>query len=362
MTEKRVTEREGPTRPPSGEGDEGGDGERVGSDRIPPGESEETVGRKTDRNPFVHWLLVSGDRLWMVGALSVVASVTYFGLGLAGVIGVASGSLIASTFTSAITGVFTIVAVTISINQLVLSRMIGSPARIKDRMDSVHDFRTGVEQMDEDTSVSPTMPAEFLENLLEILRDRAGEMARTYGSDHDPEKRAEVRELATTLQNICDQVETELPNRDLSLFRVLSPILTNSFSEYFNTARHLRENSKDMTREERRAVDDVIEALEEVNRTRHYFKTLYIHEELATVSRLILLTGLPAVLVSQVIILLYSADTIFLGESLLLVVVSLAFGLVLLPLNVLFAYGLRMGTIAKMTTTFGTFTPVEEMP
>jgi len=68
------------------------------------------------------------------------------------------------------------------------------------------------------------------------------------------------------------------------------------------------------------------------------------------------------VLVSQVIILLYSADTIFLSESLLLVVVSLAFGLVLLPLNVLFAYGLRMGTIAKMTTTFGTFTPVEEMP
>jgi len=74
------------------------------------------------------------------------------------------------------------------------------------------------------------------------------------------------------------------------------------------------------------------------------------------------MTGLPAVLVSIGIILLYSADTVYLGETALLVAVSVGLGIVLLPLNVLFAYGLRMGTIAKMTMTFGTFTPLDEMP
>ena len=106
----------------------------------------------------------------------------------------------------------------------------------------------------------------------------------------------------------------------------------------------------------------IVEAIDEVTITRHYFKTLYIHEELATVSRLILLTGLPAVLVSMVVILIYSRDAMAVADPVLLVLVSVGLGVVLLPLNVLFAYGLRIGTIAKMTTTFGTFTPIDEMP
>jgi len=362
MTGEGATERGEPDRTPPGESDEEVATERDEPDRPSSDESDEKVGRETDRNVFVHWLLVDGNRLSMVVVLSLVAVGTYYGLGLAGIIGVTSPGLIASTFTSAITGVFTIVAVTISINQLVLSRVIGSPGRIRERTNSVQDFRTDIEEMGDHEQVSPTMPAGFLVSLLEVLRERAKVMERTYRSEHDPERHAEVRDLENTLENICDQVEKELQGENLTLFQVLSPILTNSFSDHLNTTRRIRENSGEITYAERRALNGVIEALGEVNLTRHYFKTLYIHEELATVSRLILLTGVPAVLVSLGVILLYSADTIYLSEPLLLVVVSVGFGVVLLPLNVLFAYGLRMGTIAKMTTTFGTFTPVEEMP
>lgn len=326
------------------------------------GDAPELAGRQSHRNPVVHWLLVAGGRRTMVVGLSVAASLAYLGLGLAGVIGVTTGSLIASTFTSAVTGVFTIVAVTISINQLVLSRVIGSPAHIRERIDSVHEFRGQVEEMDHEEAVSPTMPAGFLLVLVRVLRTRVRALDRIYDAGHDPGRREAVRELRGTLENVCDQVEEDLPDADLPIFRVLTPILTNRFSRHVHTAREIRANTGNLGEDERRALDDVVEALEEVNVTRHYFKTLYVHEELATVSRWILLTGLPAVLVSLGIILLYSADTVFLEQSVLLVVVSAGFGVVLLPLNVLFAYGLRIGTIAKMTTTFGTFTPVEEMP
>jgi hypothetical protein len=319
------------------------------------------AGRETNRNRVVHWLLVRGDRRQMVVMLSLIATTTYFALGFADFIGVTLSSLVATTFTSAVTGVFTIVAVTISINQLVLSRVIGSPSKIRDRIDSVEQFRSHVAANDPTLQVSPTMPADFLNALLRTLSSRVAELEVVKRAAHSS-RTNDIEELQSTLQNICEQARKDLERSDYRLFRVLSPILTNEFSRHLNTAREIKAQSSELPAEQRESLERVIETLEEVNITRHYFKTLYIHEELATVSRLILLTGLPAVLVSIGIILLYSADTVYLGETALLVAVSVGLGIVLLPLNVLFAYGLRMGTIAKMTTTFGAFTPVDEMP
>jgi len=325
-------------------------------------EAPEYAGRETDRNPVVHWLLVSGDRRRMVWGLSAAATVVFVLADVVGVVGVTTPGLIASTFTSAITGVFTIVAVTVSINQLVLSRVIGSPDTIRERTESAKEFRKHVEEMDPEQAVSSPMPAAFLQSLIETLHDRTRALEDAFRADQPDELQAELEDLTATLRNICTQVEKDLKHPRMSLFHVLAPILTNEFSQHQQTARQLKASATDLEPDEERAFDSVMEALEEVNITRHYFKTLYVHEELATVSRLILVTGLPAVLLSMGIILLYSRDAVFLGEPALMLVVSVGFGVVLLPLNVLFAYGLRIGTIAKMTTTFGTFTPVDEMP
>lgn len=105
-------------------------------------DNPELAGRESDRNAVVHWLLVSGDRKRMVWWLSLAATVGFVLADIVGFVGITSASRIASTFTSAITGVFAIVAVTISITQLVLSRVLGSPEGIRERVDSVRDFRT----------------------------------------------------------------------------------------------------------------------------------------------------------------------------------------------------------------------------
>jgi hypothetical protein len=361
MTDREGTGRERDDVDPADSGatpEEGGDAK--GRQRN--AERPELAGRATDRNAVVHWLLVSGDRRRMVWGLSLAATVLFVLADFAGVVGITSANLIATTFTSAITGVFTIVAVTVSINQLVLSRILGSPERIRERVDSVRDFRSRVEDMDPDVAVTPTMPAAFLRELVETLHERTDELDATYRSrEGDADAASSVPELAGTLRTICEQVEDDLEDPDLSMFRVLAPILTNEFSLHLHSAYEVRATT-DLSTAESQALDRVVEAIDELTVTRHYFKTLYIHGELATVSRMILLTGLPAVLVSIGVILLYSRDSISLADPVLLVVVSVALGVVLLPLNVLFAYGLRMGTIAKMTTTFGTFTPVDEMP
>ncbi|NHN42702.1 hypothetical protein G9C85_13835 [Halorubellus sp. JP-L1] len=337
-------------------GDTGVPDERVDA------EQPELAGRESDRNRIVHWLLVSGDRRRMVWLLSAAATVAFILADIVGVVGVASPSLIASTFTSAITGVFTIVAVTVSINQLVLSRVIGPPDTIRKRTESVQEFRTHVEGLDAEQTVSSTMPAAFLQSLIETLDERTRALEDEFSAEHDDDAQTDLEDLTGTLRNICTQVEKDLQHPRMTLYEVLEPILTNEFSQYHHEARELKASTTNLRADEERAIDRVVEALEEVNITRHYFKTLYVHEELATVSRLILVTGLPAVIVSMGIILLYSRDAIFLGDPYILIVVSVGLGVVLLPLNVLFAYGLRIGTIAKMTTTFGTFTPVDEMP
>lgn len=323
------------------------------------GETQETPQRERS---VVRWVLLDGPR-WIVTVLvSALVFLTLVALGLADVIGVGSGSLTAGIFTASITGVFTLVSITITINQLVLSRILGSPELIQERIDSVHDFRSGIADMVPDVVVSPTQPAAFLELVTHALAERTRRLESVYADHHDAEVRRALTDLEETLTRITDDVDERIHSDSLNLFAVLSPILNNEFSEHLNTVRRIRASSEDLSREEMLALDDLEEALVEINRTRHYFKTLYLHEELADLSRQMLLTGIPAIVAAFVGILGYDGVFPTLSEPLSLVVLSALLVLVLLPLTVLLSGSLRFITIAKRTTTFGTFTPPEEMP
>lgn len=325
--------------------------------------AERSVRTRERERRTVRWLLLDGDRTVVVVALSVVIFGLFLGLGLADVFGVVGAAAVSGAFTAGITGVFALVTITVSINQLVLSRIVGSPGTIRERIESVHRFRGDVESASEQLEVSPTDPARFLEIVTAALRTHALEVRRTYGERHDRRSREEIAALVETLLELAEHVETHIETETSELYRILSPILNNSYSSHINTLFRIRETVDSLDEAEREALSALTETLELINVTRHYFKTLYIHEELATVSRRILVTGIPAAAVSFGVILVYGRRVSPpLPEPVLLVVVSGAIAVVFVPLSILFAYGIRLATVAKRTTTFGTFTPDEEMP
>lgn len=324
---------------------------------------DQSVASTIEEHPAVRWLMLDGGRPTIVAGVSVGSFLLLVGLGSAGVVGVADASLVTSALTAAITGVFTLVSITISINQLVLSRILGSPQHIRERIESVHRYRTRVEEMAPEVSVSPTDPSAFLSVLTGVLRDRTDELASAYDERHDTRLVEDVEALVDTLRSLADGIEHGGGSRRLDLFSILSSILNDSYSKHLYTVHRIKADSSDLAEDERRALDAVSSVLDEINLTRHYFKTLYIHEELASVSRLMLVTGLPALVVCFAMILAYAdgfASAV--SEPVRLVAVSAAIAAVIAPLAVLFSYGLRLATVASRTTTFGTFTPVEEMP
>ena len=310
---------------------------------------------------LAHWIVLSGTRSTIVGLLTLVLFGSFLALGLTGIVDFATASLVSTVFSTTITGLFTLVSITVSINQLVLSRIIGSPEYIRSRMESVSDFRSDVVEENDRLSVAPTDPAAFLEVVSRALRERALRLGDVYDRRNDPRLRHDVERLVEDLLQLTDQIDDEIGNDRLRLIHVLMPMLGDRYSRYVHTVDRVRETTDDLSSAERRALGELRSVLQDVNLTRHYFKTLYLHEALASLSKLMLATGVPAVLLAYVAILAYGGGPPLSGVA-RTVAMSAAIALAVVPLAVLFSYGIRVATIASRTTTFGTFTPVEELP
>ncbi len=92
---------------------------------------------------------------------------------------------------------------------------------------------------------------------------------------------------------------------------------------------------------------------------REHFKTFYFQWELINLSYAILYTAIPALLVSFAMILFFDPGFVsgtILGTNTVLVVVCVAVTIGIIPFVVLFAYILRISTVAKRTLAVGPFT------
>ncbi|MDN4015282.1 hypothetical protein QX233_22800, partial [Chryseobacterium gambrini] len=85
------------------------------------------------------------NRLFITGALVATAFFLIFGLGRLGIVGVSSRSTMCSLFSGVITGLFTLTSVVLTINQLILSRVIGSRNELAEQMEGTVEFRRRVE-------------------------------------------------------------------------------------------------------------------------------------------------------------------------------------------------------------------------
>lgn len=308
------------------------------------------------------WLLLDGDRFVVAGLTVLAFLASVVALELAGLVPVRHTQPVFYAFGALISGNLTLVTVVVSINQLLLSRELKSPGELESQIDSVIDYRTGVEEAAD--RVAPVQPLGFLRLLFENTRQQAQRIAGLAINTADEGATDEIDDLVTTLTAHLDEVVDILEGSEASTFHVLSVTLTTNYANQINHARRIRSRYGDgLTDGEMERLDDLIDRLQEIDVARQYFKSIYLQEELSSLSRVLLYAGLPAEAVAFAALLSFTAPA---GSTILMrhpdVVVPLAAAVSFLPLALLFSFIVRASTVTQRTVATIPFTtPEQEM-
>ncbi|UHQ96001.1 hypothetical protein [Natrinema halophilum] len=327
------------------------------------------------------WLLLEGDRRAIV--VGFVAGI--FGLalvlGISDVIGVRESRFVTTMFSTMIAGLFSFIPIVVAVNQLIISRLFGTPDRLTDRIDGVQEFRSRVESQTEGDGVSPTGPAPFLARLAGTLGTRADELATECGEGErnaDSSERSRIGDEEaddtpiSALESICrfaartrehtNDLSSQLTGKTDSVFAVVLPTIDHDYAGAANEARRLRRRfDEDLPDRAEELLSELRELFVTADATRQYFTTIYLQRELARLSRLITYSGTAAILLSSLVIMIYASGYPPVAfEGWLLVLVSLALAVAFSPLAVLFAYVVRISAILMRTSAPGAFTPPGE--
>lgn len=308
---------------------------------------------------WMHWVVLGGNRI-VVSAMLVVGVVAFFlVMTQFDVLAIGPGSAAASAFASGlISGTVTFVTIALSINQLILSRVFGSPNELFDQLGGTRDLRRRIRDY-ADESVAPNDPAEFLDLLADTLTVRANRL-ETAVEDTSDDARTAVEGFAQGIaaygESITDQIESQT-----AIVNVLEVILGTEYAQNMTATEHLRNEYGGQLSEgakaELEAIEDLLEAIAV---TRQFFKTLSLQQDFARLSRVIAYSGLVALTASIAMALIYRPDAVTVPQQWLPIVFSLGIGVIVTPLAVFIAYMFRAATIARHTVSVGPFVPPEE--
>lgn len=316
---------------------------------------------RADQSRAKLWLLLEADRWVVTGALLVLVFFTLVAVGHlapAAETVVRDGDPIATLFQALLTATITGVTLVLTLNQLVLSQELGAVGDQRERMEGATEFRRDAADAI-GAPVSPSRPAQFLRALVEVSAECAEDLRDSVSTSTDEELRTAADDLADDLIENADQVSTGLDGAQFGSFDVISSALNFNYSWKVFASRRIRETYGDRLDERgAAALERLIVTLELFGPAREHFKTLYFQWELINLSRHILVTSVPALIVSTAMIVFFDPapyeGTVF-GVETLVVVVAAATALSLVPFLLLLAYILRIATVTKHTLSIGPF-------
>ncbi|MFB6172825.1 MAG: hypothetical protein ABEJ23_09845 [Haloarculaceae archaeon] len=323
----------------------------------------DTMGQRVPGNRLKIRVLLELDRRLLTALLLVVVFVALVLLGALdpAPMRAAMGSAdpVETLFQALVTAIITGVTLVVSINQLVLSQELGAVGDQRERMEEAMQFRQDVEEVI-DAPVSPPEPAAFLRAIIDVTRTRANSLSDAIEASRDEQLRARVDDYVTSLTENAEQVSTRLEDAQFGTFDLLMAALNYNYSWKIYEARRLRnEHAESFTEESSEALDAVVEVLQFFGPAREHFKTLYFEWELINLSRTMLYSAVPALIVSMAGILYLDNPATVTGTTLgvdnLVLVVAAAATVALTPFLLLLSYVLRVATVAKRTLAIGPF-------
>jgi len=318
--------------------------------------TESSVYEKTTWERVQAWVLIEGSRpvvasgitLGMVGIVGVLI--------WDGILAVGADSSVNLLFSSGLTvGVITLITISLSVNQLVISRVFGTVNSLTDRLDGARELHEKVAALAEQPS-SPNDPAAFLSLIGRTLHDRSETLhIMSDSGDWNPpdEVMNAVRDIGMYGENIDSHLED-----NTQVNHVLNILLGTEYAVNLRAVQHVRngyaESIPEAVQSEIRAVEDLLEALAIV---RQFYKTIALQQDFAELSRMIVYTGLIAFVTTIALTLVYRENVITIPPSTVPLVVTLGFGVVTTPLTLFVSYILRAATVARRTVSVGPFVP-----
>ncbi|WP_227356528.1 hypothetical protein [Haladaptatus salinisoli] len=254
-------------------------------------------------------------------------------------------------------GNLTLITVVLTINQLVLSRQLRSPGELRTQIQQIKEYRAEIEERT-DAGIAPAMPAAFLAFLLQSTRQQAQALEEMTANPDSQRLQTDIEDLTAPITEQIDQILDRIDDPELGIFEVLLPLLMTNYAEAIYDARQIRQTYQEaLSNETATTINGLIEDLEQIDVARQYFKTVYIQQELAILSRFILYVGIPAELTTVAMLLLFlqpANAAVALQLPSFLIVAAIAVGFA--PLSLLVTFVLRIATVAYRTAAITPFT------
>ncbi len=324
--------------------------------------ADETMSERAMESTVKMWLLMQVNR-WVLTAVVLLGSFLAF----VAISWLDFGSVreIARTrnglrwlFSPFIGAIITGTAIVVTINQLVLAQELGAVGDQRSRMDAAMKFREDVENS-VDMETSPPEPSLFLADLLGGIEAQAAEIQNVTADEPDGELKRQVTEYVEDLRENVRPVKSGLKRSQFGTFDMVWNALNFNYSLKIHRARQIRnEHASVLSEEAVKALDDLIEALTFFAPAREHFKTLYFRWELINLSRALLYTSVPALIVMGTMITTVDATAVpgqTLGVDNLVLLTSFGFTVGIAPFVVFIVYILRIMTVAKRTLAMGPF-------
>ena len=308
-----------------------------------------------------YWLLFQANRWVIAGGMACIFFLILVGLGS---IDPSLRTLmqrsdeVKTTAQAYITALITGATLVVAINQLVISQELGSLGEQRERMVGVLDFLQTVEDR-RFTSVSPGEPAIFLRTLIMASIQRSQALETAVANNDSETLRAQVAQFNATHTRHATAVSDQLQQIKFGQFEAMRVALDFNYTWALYQVRRMRaEHMETLNDEEKEAFDEMVAVLALFGPARENVKTLYFRRDLIKLTRSLLYTAFPAILIALAVSFYLDAGDFpgaLLGVDNMVWVVSIAFAGGLFPFFLLAAYIIRIGTVAERTLTIGPF-------
>jgi hypothetical protein len=317
----------------------------------------DTMRGRADESRLELRLLLQTNRLAITAGLAALVFVAFLGAGAILVPSfratVAGSSVLDYLFSSMLGALITGVTLVVTINQLVLSQETGPLGDQHQRMSDTMDYRNHAAELLEETA--PADPSAFLAGLVRLSRDRAEALRDAVADGATGDLREEVDVIVDDVADNATTVADRLDGAKFGTFDVLFAALDFNYSWKVFHVERIRDEY-DLTDDQRAALEELRTALVMFSPAREHVKTLYFQWALVDLSRLILYSAIPALVVAAVGVAFVGSESFpgaTLGISNLLWAVATAFTVTVVPFLLLVAYILRIATVAKRTLAIG---------
>lgn len=327
----------------------------------PDTESDGEGGTEVSFTKIKTWTLLDGSRMIVAGVTASIFLVLILTLSVSEISPLRSYQPLFYVFGGLISGNLTLITVIVSINQLLLSQELRTPNELRQEIEGMIDYRRDIE--DSAGQIAPVEPLGFLRLVMETNRQQAQQLGGISISEAEQHIAEEIDQVVVKITEQADRVDDLLEEHNVGTFQVLSTTLNTNYAREINRLRQIKFSHRDgLPSDVSESIDDLIDLLQNIDIARQYLKTIYLQQELASLSRLLFYTGLPSIaIVAMTLFVFTTSSGTAVPYPIMTILLPVVITIGLFPLTVLFSFILRTATVARRTAAIIPFTaPTQE--